>query len=398
LFIVGKENMGNNGEHSENIEKYLKLSNTEGVGAVAFGRLLKRFASVDEVLGATARSLANVGGIGAVTAEKICRSRDSFDAQGEIKQADELGVKLIHIDDSRYPVLLRRIYDPPPVLYVRGQLSRADNLSVAIVGSRRCSIYGSEQASRFAHLLGSAGFTIVSGMARGIDSAAHRGALSAEGRTVAVYGTGLGRIFPAENKELAKMISESGACVSELGMNYEARAENFPARNRIISGMSLATIVIEASLRSGALITAKSAVDQNREVMAVPGKIDSPLSTGCHLLIKQGARLVDRVEDVVEALGYITENIQGHVSNEARLAADQVDGSLFSADMLNLNEAERAVYEVFGPEPVHVDEVMEEMDLSAGKINAAVISLRLKGLIRQHPGNMFSRKKILKEN
>jgi DNA processing protein len=229
-------------------------------------------------------------------------------------------------------------------------------------------------------------------MARGIDSAAHRGALSSDSRTIAVYGTGLGNVFPAENKELAGIISKSGACVSELGMNYEARAENFPARNRIISGMSLATIVIEASLRSGALITAQSAVDQNREVMAVPGKIDSPLSTGCHLLIKQGARLVDRVEDVVDALGYITENIQQHVSDEAQRAAQEVEAGLFSADMLNLSENEKSILKVLGTEPLHVDEVMGMVDLFPGKINASMVSLRLKGLIRQHPGNMFSRK------
>ena len=274
--------------NSPDIEKWLKLAGEKGVGPVTFGRLLNYFGSAESVLGASAYELAKVEGIGLQTAEKIATSRDKTDAEAELTLAEKLGVWIIHLQDNRYPAQLKFIYDPPPVLYVKGTLVESDNLSVAIVGSRRCSLYGSEQASRFAHILAGAGFTICSGLARGIDTAAHQGAIAAGGRTIAVQGCGLANIFPPENKKLFDSIAESGACISELPLRYEPLAENFPPRNRIIAGLSLGTIVIEAGSNSGALHTAKSALEYNREVMAVPGKIDSPLSSGANRLIKQG--------------------------------------------------------------------------------------------------------------
>ena len=239
--------------------------------------------------------------------------------------AAKLGVWIIHMEDPRYPPGLRQIYDPPPVLYVKGTLDRADNLAIGIVGCRRCSLYGQEQSSRLAHLLAASGFTIVSGMARGIDTAAHTGALAAEGRTLAVQGCGLSRIFPPENAKLFELISASGACISELPLRAEPLAENFPPRNRIIAGLSLGTIVVEAGLRSGAMITAQAALESNREVMAVPGKVDSPLSQGPHRLIKDGAKLIETVEDVMEALGYIGEQLKDHTALTAKQAAEKVE-------------------------------------------------------------------------
>lgn len=262
--------MGKVEENSAGIEKWLKLIRSEGVGPKAFFRLKRHFGSLDSVLGASAGSLGKVEGIGFKTAERIVSSRNAFDTKSELESAEQLGIWLVHIDDERYPVLLKRIYDPPPVIYVKGTLLRQDNLGIAIVGSRRCSLYGQEQASRFGHLLASAGFTIVSGMARGIDSAAHRGALSSSGRTIAVQGCGLAKIFPPENAKLFEMISGSGACISELPLQYEPLAENFPTRNRIIAGLALGVIVIEAGYRSGSLITARCSLESNREVMAVP--------------------------------------------------------------------------------------------------------------------------------
>ena len=353
---------------------------------------MKKFGTATRALEASVSELAKVEGIGFKTAEKIARSRGNFDAEKELALAEKLGVWLVNLHDDRYPPGLKAIYDPPPVLYVKGTLERSDSLSIAIVGSRRCSTYGSEQASRFGHILASSGFTIVSGMARGIDTAAHRGALSAKGRTIAVQGCGLGNIFPPENDKLFEMIGESGACVSELPLMYEPLSENFPARNRIIAGLSLGVIVIEASARSGALITAKSALEHNREVMAIPGKIDSPVSFGSHNLIKQGARLVDCVEDVMEAMGCVGQELKGHATASAAKATEKAETPLFDVGRLNLTDAERKVFDCLDGEPTHVEQIIAETSLGAGAVNSSLISLRLKGLIRQLPGNVFCKR------
>ncbi|MFC1675783.1 DNA-processing protein DprA [Planctomycetota bacterium] len=379
-------------KHSPDIEKWLKLIRAKNVGATTFARLLDYFGSVDKALGASVSELTHVEGIGNKTAEQIAATRDSFDTKAELKLADKLDVWMINFNDPRYPLTLKRIYDPPPVLYVKGTLEKADNLCVAIVGSRRCSLYGSEQASRFAHLLSSAGVTICSGMARGIDTAAHIGALKAKGRTIAVQGCGLANIFPPENKKLFKQIPKSGACVSELPLSYEPISENFPPRNRIIAGLSLATLVIEAASRSGALITADMAMENGREVMAVPGKIDSPLSRGTNRLLKQGAKLVENIDDVMEALNDIGHQIKNHVTTAASQAAEVINAPLFDVSMLNLSDAEREIYDCLNSEPVHLEQLIAEADLAPGSVNAALISLRLKGLIKQLPGNLFLRK------
>lgn len=380
-------------EHnSTEIEKWLKLVGADNVGAATCGKLISHFGSIDRALGASVGELMRVSGIGAKTAEGIVRTRSRFDSEAELELAERLGVWVMHFNDERYPPVLKRIYDPPPILYVRGALTRQDNLAAAIVGTRRCSIYGREQASRFAHLLSSAGFTIVSGMARGVDTAAHHGALTAGGRTIAVQGCGLANIFPPENDRLFELIGESGACVSELPLRYEPLAENFPSRNRIIAGLSLVTIVVEAGLNSGALITAKVALENNREVMAVPGRIDSALSRGAHQLIREGARLAESVDDVMDALGFVGEQLREHAGAAAKEAARKAELPLFDAGNLNLSDEERLIYECLGREPQHIDQVIAETDLEAGKSNAAIISLRLKGLIRQLPGSLYMRK------
>ncbi len=379
-------------ENSKDIELWLKLIRADEVGPVTFGRLLARFGSVDAALGASVSGLAKVEGIGFKTAERIAASRDKFDSCAELELAARLGVWLVHMEDPRYPAVLKQTYDPPPVLYVKGTLDRADNLAVAIVGSRRSSLYGQEQASRLAHLLSASGFTIVSGMARGIDTAAHTGALAAEGRTLAVQGCGLSRVFPPENARLFELISACGACISELPLQAEPLAENFPPRNRIIAGLSLGTLVIEAGLRSGAMITAKTALDTNREVMAVPGKVDSPLSRGPHQLIKQGAKLVENVEDIMEALGYIGEQLKEHTALAAEEATEKVEAPLFEPARLSLKGHEKTIYEILGKEPLHLDQLITDTDLPAGSVHASVVSLRLKGLIKQLPGNLFTKR------
>ncbi len=376
-------------QHSIDIEKWLKLIRADNVGPTTFGKLINDFGSVDRALGASVSELGKIDGVGFKTAEQIAATRNKFDTTAELELAEKLGVWIIHLDDKRYPPVLKQIYDPPPVLYIKGSLTRQDNLCISIVGSRRCSLYGQEQSSRLAHFLSSAGFTICSGMARGIDTAAHQGALSAGGRTIAVQGCGLANIFPPENKKLFELIAESGACISELPLQYEPLSENFPPRNRIIAGLSLGTIVVEAGLRSGALITARAALDNNREVMAVPGKIDSPLNKGAHQLIKQGAKLIESIEDVMEALGYIGKQLQSHAATAAAKASEKVETPLFDVSQLNLSDSERTIYDCLDKEPLHVDQLITETDLAPGNINAGLISLRLKGLIKQLPGNLF---------
>lgn len=381
--------MAKHQSHSVDIEKWLKLIRADNVGPVTFTKLLNHFGSAERALGASVSELTKVDGIGARTAEKIARTRNRFDPAKELELAEKLGVWIIHCNDERYPPVLKRIYDPPPVLYIKGSLTRADNLSLAIVGSRRCSVYGQEQASRFAHLLSSAGFTICSGMARGIDTAAHQSALSAKGRTIAVQGCGLANIFPPENKKLFELIAESGACISELPLRYEPMSENFPPRNRIIAGLSLGTIVVEAGYSSGALITARAALENNREVMAVPGKIDSPLSKGPNQLIKDGAKLIESVEDIIETLGYIGESLQSHTIAAAAKVSKIMDAPLFDVSQLNLSGPEKLIYDCLNKEPLHVDQIIAETDLAPGSINGSLISLSLKGLVKQLPGSFF---------
>ncbi len=381
------------GENSSQIELWLQLIRAEGVGPTIFKRLLAYFGSIERILGASVAQLMKVDKIGPKTAEAIARTRGDFDTAKELDLAAKLGVRLIHLQDERYPAPLRAIYDPPPVLYVKGTLTRADSLAMAIVGCRRCSHYGTEQANRFSHLLSSAGFTIVSGLARGIDSAAHRGALSAKGRTIAVQGCGLKNVFPPENEALFEQIAENGAVISELPLTYEPLSENFPARNRIIAGLSMGVLVVEATYRSGALISAQAALDNNREVMAVPGRVDSPTSAGCHKLLKQGARLIENIDDIMDTLGHVGEGLKEYSEAAAEDATHQAQGSLFDLSRLNLTDEETAILSHLNSEPVHLEELIAHTQLPVGKVNAAVISLQLKGIIKQLPGNMFIKRR-----
>lgn len=374
-------------DHSSNIEHWLKLIRADGLGPTLFKRLREYFGNIERILDASISELMKIEGIGAKTAESIARTRHAFDASRELKLADKHGVWVIHLDDERFPPALKAIYDPPPVVYVKGTLERSDSLAMAIVGSRRSSHYGTEQANRFSHLLASAGFTIVSGLARGIDSAAHRGAIAAKGRTIAVQGCGLANVFPPENKKLFEQIAENGAVISELPLTYEPLSENFPGRNRIIAGLSMGVLVVEATYRSGALISAQAALENNREVMAVPGRIDTPSSAGCHKLIKQGARLVDSIDEIMDTLGHVGQGLQEHVTEAAAVAERSAQKTLFDISRLNLTPQETELLDHLNSVPVHVEDLIAETSLSAGQVNAAVISLQLKGLVKQLPGN-----------
>lgn len=376
----------------ERIAKWLRLHLTNEVGAKTFAKLLKYLGGIDKALGATAGQLASVPGIGPKTAEKIAANRDGVEVEAEMDLADKLGVRIITLEDEAYPNLLSRIDDPPPLLYVKGTLLREDALAVALVGSRNCSLYGQEQASRLSHLLAAAGFCVVSGLARGIDTAAHRGALAADGRTIAVQGCGLAQVYPPENRDLAQRIVEQGALVSEFPLKYEPLPTTFPMRNRIISGLSLGTIVVEAQARSGALITARLALEQNREVMAVPGRVDAPGSFGPHQLINDGAKLIAGIEDVLEALGQIGKTLSEHALTKAEIATQAVEPSLFDTSKIPLSPPEGAIIKCLDHEAVHIEEIITRSSLSAAQANAAVTSLQLKGLLKQLPGSCYRKR------
>ncbi len=378
--------------HSPDIEKWIRLIRCEGMGPVTFFRLLKKFRSLDRILTASVHELCKAKNVGPSTAEKIIASKDSFNVDRELELAQKLGISIINILDKRYPPPLKKIYDPPPLLYVKGSLDPADSLALAIVGSRRCTTYGSEQASRFAHMLASSGFCIVSGMASGIDTAAHSGALTAGGRTIAVQGCGLGSIFPPENTKLFHTIAENGACISELPIGFIPQSKNFPSRNRIISGLSMATLVVEASNRSGALITAKAALDQDRQVMAIPSPIDSPAGIGSNRLIKQGAALVDSVEDIMDALGYIGQDLKPHATVESAAAGRRAEMPLFDTSQIKLTADERMLFEALDHNALHCDELIAKTNLAPGKANSALVSLQLKALIKQLPGNYYKKR------
>jgi len=384
--------MGNTDPDREQLSKWLRLHLTNQVGSKTFAKLLERLGGIDQALAATPGQLESVPGIGAKTAQQIAASRDNVDVEAELDLADKLGVRILTLESEDYPSLLRQISDPPHVLYVKGELKRQDQLAVAVVGSRNCSLYGQEQSSRLSHMLAASGFTIVSGLARGIDTAAHRGALSADGRTIAVLGCGLAQVYPPENSELAEQITRSGALVSELPLRFEPLATTFPMRNRIIAGLSLGTIVVEARARSGALITARSALEENREVMAVPHRVDAPGGFGPHQLIKEGAKLIERIEDVLDGLGQIGGMIAEHADKATRLAAQRIEMPLFAPQEINLSQPEQTVMDCLSDEPIHIDEIINSSGLSVGQASATVTSLQLKALLKQLPGSFYQKR------
>jgi DNA processing protein len=283
--------------------------------------------------------------------------------------------------DPEYPELLRQIYDPPIVLYVKGELSAKDKNSVAMVGSRMTTHYGIETARKLAYQLAYLGVTVVSGGARGIDTAAHQGALSGKGRTICILGTGINLVTPPENAKLFEQIAASGALVTQFPFNRPADKQSFPIRNRIVAGMTLGTVVVEANLTSGALITANFAIEYGRQVFAVPGRIDSPRSKGCHDLIKKGAKLCEGAEDILSEFEYLFP-----ASNRPPSA-----GQTGVLPALELSDNEQKVYDALEHEEVSIDDVIRKSGLPSSAVSVALLSLEMKRLVRQLPGKMFVR-------
>ncbi|MFB3894095.1 MAG: DNA-processing protein DprA [Phycisphaerae bacterium] len=365
---------------TQTLRAYLRLTLADGVGAVTFRKLVEAFGGAGRVPVDSPKELMRVDGVGDVTATAIA-TVTAQDVDAELELAGKFGATFITLEDEGYPRGLRKLYDAPPLLYVRGRMEEADAIALGVVGSRHCTHYGMEQAERFGQLLGRAGFTVISGGARGIDAAAHRGALAAGGRTIAVMGCGLCKFYPPENQKLFEQIINEGrgAVISELPMRTAVLGGNFPTRNRIISGLSLGVLVVEAARRSGSLITAREALDQGKTVFAVPGRVDSLLSQGANELIRSGAVLVQDLDDILEHLGEVG----------AKMAVE--DKPVEAAVQVALNETERKLVAALGGGPMGLDELVRHTGVDTGKAASAMTMLVLKGMVSQQPGNVFAR-------
>jgi DNA processing protein len=367
------------------VYSWLLLRAIRGLGDATYFRLVQAFGSPDAILRVSRDELMAVGQIRSSLAQAICQGPDDEAKRAvneELKSLDALGISVIALSDPEYPSRLKTIHDPPPVLYVSGALSPVDQHAIAIVGSRKATAAGRVFTEQLSRELASLGFTVVSGLARGVDAAAHRGALAAKGRTVAVLGCGLDRTYPPEHQALRKQVESSGAVIAELPLQSYPHGYHFPRRNRIISGMCLGVVVTEAALESGSLITARLAAEQGREVFAVPGFVKADTSRGPNGLIKQGAKLVEGVEDILTELlpqlesGFLTRLTLRMTPQAARPEP---------------NELEHRVFRCLTWEPIHIDDLIEQCGLSAAEVSGLLLGLELKGLLRQLPGHSYVR-------
>lgn len=364
---------------------WLTLKSVPGIGNLLFRRLIDRFDDPETVFKASVADLEQVDGISARMAGIIKRHRTPDAVKADIEAVKRNNCRLVHMNESSYPKLLLEIPDPPPVLYVHGRLPAEP--AVAIVGSRNATSYGIANAERISGELARVGFCVVSGLARGIDTAAHMGALKNEGLTIAVLGSGLGNVYPSENRELAFKISETGSVISEFPYMSSPMPQNFPGRNRIISGMTLGTLVVEAAEKSGSLITARLAAEQNREVFALPGNVASSKSNGTHNLLKQGARLTESADDIIEELGYTLETVS--YEDVKKQSGRPVKEKKTKKNKLALDFDEMSVIDVLGLYPVHIDDILQKLNLGSGKLSEILLKLELMGIVKQSTGKMF---------
>ena len=358
-----------------NFEALVSLNLIPQIGSVRLGQLLKYFGQPLAIFKATGQSLA------ALVGERLGRAIVGFDTRhlkNDLALAKKSGLKIITLLDQDYPPALKEIPGPPIVLYCLGRITPADNLAMGIVGSRRASLYGLNSAEKFAAQLSASGITIVSGMARGVDTFAHRGALKVKGRTIAVMGSGFNHIYPAENADLAQQISTCGAVISEFPMETKPLPGNFPRRNRLISGLSLGILITEAARNSGALITADFALEQGREVFVLPGRIDSVCSMGTNALLKQGAKIVTGCEDILEELNLAAGNMK-----KIEPAAEKQE--------IDCGKEESRLYAYITQQPVAIDDLVQKTSLSSSQVLSLILKLQFKKLIKALPGKQFMR-------
>ena len=356
---------------------WIGLKAIPGIGNVTFRRLLERFETPTAVLSAPSDALAHVRGVTPAILEAISDGSWRAFAEAECFRLATSGARLVTFTSTDYPKSLFEIPDPPPFLYVRGEL-HCHETAVAIVGSRRATAYGLQATARLAEALAAHGVTVISGMARGVDTAAHKGALAANGRTIGVLGCGIDKVYPPENRKLFQEMAEKGGLISEFPLGTLPLAENFPRRNRIISGLSRGVLVVEAAEKSGSLITAQYALEQGRDVFAVPGNISFATSRGSNRLIKQGAKLVDCVEDILEELPGFAEMPEN--------AGQQPS----AARSFSLTPKEAAIYEVLARSPLHIDDIIAQTELTAGEVSSMLLHLELKGAVIALPGTHYS--------
>jgi DNA processing protein len=364
---------------------YITLNMLPKVGPVRVQRLVKALGSVEAVFRARRAELMGVDGVGPEVADSILGWEKLADPVAERGLAAQHGAVILTPADSGYPAMLRTIYDFPLALYVRGQWTERDRHSVAVVGMRAPSVYGREMARKLGYQLAYAGLTVISGLARGVDTHAHEGALAAKGRTVAVLGCGVDRVYPPENKALAQKIEATGAVLSEFPMGTKPDRQTFPMRNRIVSALSVGVVVVEAGKTSGALITARMAAEQGRHVFAIPGRVDTPGAAGCHALIREGARLVEGAADIMEELS-------GLFPREALVAPRQEGESKQDVvAVAELSPEERTVLECLGTDEISVDELIRKCGLPPGKVSASLARLEMRKQVKSLPGKFYTR-------
>jgi DNA processing protein len=362
-------------------DAYIVLNRIDRIGPVRVRALCEGLGSPEAVLSASERELATVKGIGPKVAAGIVEQRGEVDAEREEKAAAKLGARLVTPVDAEYPAPLKTIYDPPLCLYVRGTLEKRDAQALAVVGTRRVSHYGAAQADRLAYMASKAGFTIVSGLARGIDTVAHKAALKAGGRTFAVLGGALDRLYPPENRALADEIAEHGAVMSEFALGREPDRTTFPYRNRIVSGLSKGVLVVEAGVDSGAMNTAEQALEQGRSVMAVPGRVDLEGSKGPHRLIQNGARLVEDLPDILKEFEFLFPP-----GEQARLVRQQD-----ARQRLTLSAAEQKVVRALWTDPeLDFDVLIRRTELTSAQLMTLAMQLEMKRVVRRLPGRRLA--------
>lgn len=365
-------------------EAYVALNMIPGIGPVRVRAMRERLGSATAILEASASQLETIPGISPEVARQVAGWRNTVDLDGELARIEKAGVTVVTCEDADYPPNLREIYDPPLVLYVRGALRTDEKLAFSIVGSRRTTLYGQEMGRRLAFQLARAGATVVSGLARGIDSFAHRGALQAGGRTVAVLGCGIDQVYPPENTGLAaEIVEKGGAVVTEFPFGTRPDRQTFPMRNRVVSGWSLGVVVVEANLTSGALITARMAAEQGRQVFAVPGRVDSVLSRGAHRLIKDGAKLTEDAEDIWAEFEYLI-----------RPSQEPAESAPVSPRPM-LNEWEHKILTAIGDEEPALDDIVRATGLTTAMVSATLLALEMKRVVKKLPGQRYARNPVL---